>query len=59
MRDWPKYTPWETEDDLKKALEETWEKIKGRGLKAGVLVRQADGKLMGKGDIQKLFDLED
>jgi hypothetical protein len=59
MKDCLKNSPWETEDELKKELEEAWERIKGRGLKEGVLVRHADGSLRGKGNPRRLFDLKD
>lgn len=58
MNNWPKNMPWATPEEAEKELIAAWERIKERGLKAGVLTR-VNGTLQGKGNPSKLFDLED
>lgn len=59
MKDWPKDMPWATPEEAEKEIIAAWERIKTRGLKAGVLTRRKDGCLVGTGHPNKLFDLED
>jgi len=48
--------PWKSDAELYAALEQEWENIKAHGEKAGLLKRNADGSLVGRGDPNKLFD---
>jgi len=49
-------SPWETEQELMEDLIKEWENMKTIGIQRGILTKNPDGSVTGRGHPDKLFD---
>lgn len=53
---WLEDSPWDSEQHLMDELVKEWDRMKSIGIKRGMLTKQPDGSIIGRGNPEMWFD---